>query len=86
MNTASHGLPAEELEYVRFWARLGASLIDSLLVLFICAPLATAIYGEQYWTSDQFLHGPADLLITGCCPPSPSCCSGCIDRRRRGRW
>jgi uncharacterized RDD family membrane protein YckC len=68
MNAASHELPAEELEYVGFWARLGASLIDSVLVLFICAPLATAIYGEQYWTSDQFLHGPADLLINWVLP------------------
>lgn len=58
----------EELEYVGFWARVGAALIDSLLVVFITMPLLTAVYGRQYWSSDTFIHGPADILINWVLP------------------
>jgi uncharacterized RDD family membrane protein YckC len=68
VNTTGRAVAAEDLEYVGFWARLGASLIDSVLVVFICAPLATAIYGEDYWVSDRFVHGPADILINWVLP------------------
>jgi uncharacterized RDD family membrane protein YckC len=57
-----------DLEYVGFWARTGASLIDSVLVLLICAPLATAIYGKDYWLSQRFVHGPADILVNWVLP------------------
>ena len=30
---------AGELEYVGFWPRVGAAMIDTLLLLVICAPL-----------------------------------------------
>lgn len=57
-----------DLEYVGFWPRVGASLIDTLLVLLICMPLVTWIYGRRYWTSDAFIQGPADFLITWVLP------------------
>jgi uncharacterized RDD family membrane protein YckC len=53
----------DELEYVGFWSRVGASLIDTVLVVMICWPLVTMIYGWQYWTSQAFIQGPADFLI-----------------------
>lgn len=53
----------DELEYVGFWPRVGATLIDTLLLLLICAPLATWIYGTGYWTSTAPIQGPADFLI-----------------------
>jgi uncharacterized RDD family membrane protein YckC len=53
----------DELEYVGFWSRVGASLIDTVLVIMICWPLLTMIYGWQYWTTQAFIRGPADLLI-----------------------
>ena len=56
-------MDSEDLEYVGFWARVGASLIDTLLLLLICMPLVTWAYGWQYWTSNTFIHGPADFLI-----------------------
>jgi uncharacterized RDD family membrane protein YckC len=61
-------LDAEDLEYVGFWPRVGASLIDTLLVLCVTAPLVTALYGRQYWTSDEVFHGPADLLVNWVLP------------------
>jgi uncharacterized RDD family membrane protein YckC len=59
---------SSELEYVGFWARVGASLIDTVLVLFICIPLATMIYGREYWTSTALLHGPADFIVNWLLP------------------
>jgi uncharacterized RDD family membrane protein YckC len=58
----------EELEYVGFWARVGASIIDTLLVMVICAPLLLWIYGADYWLSDEFIKGPADVLINWILP------------------
>lgn len=58
----------EELEYVGFWPRVGAALIDTLLVVFITMPLLTAVYGKQYWLSETFVHGPADILINWLLP------------------
>ena len=58
----------EELEYVGFWARVGASIIDTLLVMVICAPLVTWIYGPDYWLAAAFIRGPADILINWILP------------------
>jgi uncharacterized RDD family membrane protein YckC len=58
----------DELEYVGFWARVGAALIDTLLVLIVCAPLVTFVYGRTYWTSAALLQGPADFLINWLLP------------------
>ena len=58
----------EELEYVGFWARVGAALIDTLWVLALCIPLVTAVYGRQYWLSPDLIQGPADFLITWVLP------------------
>ena len=58
----------DELEYVGFWARVGAALIDTVLVLIVCAPLVTFVYGRAYWTSAALLQGPADFLINWLLP------------------
>ena len=62
------GIDESRLEYVGFWARLGATIIDSVLVLVICYPLLTLIYGKQYWSSTDLLHGPADFLLNWVLP------------------
>ena len=52
-------------QYVGFWARVGAAIIDTILVLIICAPLVTYVYGPDYWmgASGMLIAGPADFLI-----------------------
>ena len=52
-------------QYVGFWARVGAAVIDTILVMVICAPLLTWIYGAGYWVDLEkgFIAGPADFLI-----------------------
>jgi len=57
-----------EFEYVGFWARVGATIIDTVLVVVICFPLLTLIYGKEYWSSTQLVQGPADLLLNWVLP------------------
>jgi uncharacterized RDD family membrane protein YckC len=59
---------SEELEYVGFWPRVGAALIDTLLIMFLTVPLVTAIYGKQYWFSDTWIKGPADFVVNWVLP------------------
>ena len=54
----------ENLEYVGFWARVGASLIDTVLMLMILLPIIHMVYGSAYWASDSFIQGPFDVLIS----------------------
>jgi len=61
-------LDADELEYVGFWPRVGAALIDTLLLMVICVPIVTSIYGWEYWSSDRFIQGPADFVINWVLP------------------
>lgn len=53
---------SQELEYVGFWPRVGASLIDLLLQLAITLPLTYAVYGRL---SDnmRMVMGLGDFLI-----------------------
>ena len=54
---------SEELEYVGFWPRVVASLIDILLQVIITAPLTIAVYGYYMSPDDNLYQGPADVLI-----------------------
>lgn len=55
----------QEFEYVGFWPRVGASIIDGLIQFMITAPLLVAIYGWDYFlNNDSFISGPADFLIS----------------------
>ena len=51
------------LEYAGFWIRVGATLIDTLLIMAIAVPLLLSIYGSDYFSSNQWLQGFWDLLM-----------------------
>ncbi len=53
----------EQYEYAGFWIRTGASIIDSLLIVLITAPLLFMVYGSNYYASETFIHGPFDVFI-----------------------
>jgi len=53
-----------ELEYVGFWARVGASLIDTIILLVVIYPILFAIYGKEYFSSEQFLAGFSDFFLS----------------------
>jgi uncharacterized RDD family membrane protein YckC len=61
-------MDASEYEYVGFWARVGPAIIDSVLILIVCIPLVTWIYGREYWESTKFIHGPLDFLVNWVLP------------------
>lgn len=64
--TAAH--PDEQLAYAGFWVRVGASVIDALLLLLIVGPIVYAIYGPEYLESDVLIQGPLDFLLTWVVP------------------
>lgn len=57
-------MQADELEYVGFWPRVGASLIDTILLGIIIWPILTVFYGESYWDSEALIQGPMDFLLS----------------------
>lgn len=59
---------ADELEYAGFWARLGAMLIDTVLLVMITMPLLVWIYGWQYLSDGRLIHGPAEFLVSWAAP------------------
>ncbi len=61
-------MQTDKYEYVGFWARLGASLIDTILMALILFPLLTAIYGTGYWESPEPVQGPVDFLLSWILP------------------
>ncbi|WP_321324434.1 RDD family protein [Thiomicrorhabdus sp.] len=52
------------LEYAGFWIRVGASLIDTLILLLVTTPILLMIYGDNYWTSESILMGTWDFIIS----------------------
>jgi uncharacterized RDD family membrane protein YckC len=55
-----------ELEYVGFWPRVGAAIIDTVIVLAVTTPLLLWIYGWGYFLDPgrALIAGPADVLIS----------------------
>ncbi|MES2671252.1 MAG: RDD family protein [Pseudomonadota bacterium] len=63
-------MEASNLEYVGFWSRVGAAIVDALLVVVITFPPLVSIYGWEYFTSEKpgFIAGPTDFLISWVLP------------------
>ncbi len=53
-----------DLEYVGFWSRTGASIIDSIISLAVIYPILFAIYGKEYFTKTDFILGAGDFLLS----------------------
>lgn len=53
-----------DLEYVGFWPRVGASIIDTLLLVVITWPVLDHIYGPSYWRTTTLVKGQADFFIS----------------------
>jgi uncharacterized RDD family membrane protein YckC len=54
----------EDFEYVGFLPRLGATIIDSILLSMVVYPLLYTIYGHQYFTDDRFIAGGGHFLVS----------------------
>jgi uncharacterized RDD family membrane protein YckC len=53
----------KDLEYAGFWIRVGAALIDTVLMMIIIIPILSLIYGKEYWVSDSSFFGFWDLVL-----------------------
>jgi len=62
--------PGEEFvgEYVGFWKRLAATLIDLLIFGLVSFPLLYAVYGERMFESDRAVLGIVDFLLSYIAP------------------
>jgi uncharacterized RDD family membrane protein YckC len=54
----------EQLEYVGFWPRVLATVIDTVLVMVITIPLLAAVYGTDQLASGITFTGPSYYLIS----------------------
>ena len=52
------------VEYVGFWMRLLAFIVDGLLMQIVSIPLLILVYGWGYFRSPDFLEGPFDAFMT----------------------
>lgn len=52
-----------EFEYVGFWIRVVASLIDTVIMTLIIVPILLSYYGIEYIQDTSFLKGPVDFLM-----------------------
>ncbi len=58
----------DNLEYVGFWPRVGASIVDSIVVLAVTTPLTLLFYGWEYWHDPRFIKGPMDIAVNWALP------------------
>jgi uncharacterized RDD family membrane protein YckC len=65
-HVADMGNDAGSFEYVGFWPRVGAALLDAVIQMVFTIPLLMAIYGRSYMndTSHGPIHGPAEVFIS----------------------
>ena len=63
-------MPEQNVEYAGFWVRVGATIIDTLLIMAVLMPLLVAIYGWAYFdaASTRLFVGPADFLLSWVAP------------------
>ena len=55
---------SQDQEYAGFWIRVGASVIDTIIVLIIILPILTAVYGKAYWLDDSLVKGFWDFMFS----------------------
>lgn len=60
-------MPSVHLEYVGFWARLGAAFIDTVIQLTLLIPLTYAMYGRLS-LEGHFFMGVGDVLLNYVAP------------------
>lgn len=57
-----------EYEYAGFWIRVGASLIDAIILAMFTLPITMMVYGDSMWENESFIMGPADFLVNWVLP------------------
>ncbi len=58
----------QDLEYVGFWLRVWAAIIDSILIMMIIIPILIHLYGWSYFTTPELVSGPVNFIIAWVLP------------------
>ena len=58
----------EAVTYAGFWVRVGATLIDALLIALVTMPIFVSVYGSGYFLSEEIVQGKVDFLLTWVLP------------------
>ncbi|GHY39130.1 putative RDD protein [Vibrio cholerae] len=67
VNSMNENVPAKMsdlYEYSGFWPRVGASLIDTIIICVLTYPILISVYGWSYFESDELIQGFADLVLS----------------------
>ncbi len=64
MNSDFPATMGDVMKYTGFWPRVGASLIDTVIIFVITYPILISIYGWSYLDDDNLVVGFADLLLS----------------------
>lgn len=59
---------SEDAQYAGFWLRVAASLIDGVLLALLTLPPLAGIYGGEYFTSEEFIMGAWDVILSWVLP------------------
>ncbi len=51
-------------EYAGFWIRVGATCIDSLIIIIVIFVPLSFIYGSGFWLSGEYIQGFWDFVLT----------------------
>ena len=54
----------DDQEYAGFFIRVGAAIVDTIILLVLTVPILYLAYGGGYWESTALVHGPVDLLVS----------------------
>ncbi|HAW92823.1 MULTISPECIES: RDD family protein [unclassified Arsukibacterium] len=63
MNSEVPATMGDVKKFTGFWPRVGASLIDTLILLVITLPILISVYGWDYFDDDSFIMGFADFFM-----------------------
>ena len=64
MSDSENTVNDEPIEYVGFWVRFVASIIDSVIIAMLTFPILYLIYGAAYFDSTESIQGGADFFIS----------------------
>lgn len=54
----------EDQQYAGFFIRVGAAIVDTIILLVLTLPILFLIYGGDYWTDESIVQGTWDLLLS----------------------
>ena len=54
----------DRYQYAGFWSRVGAAVIDTVILCVLTYPILVAVYGWAYFDSDAVIQGGTDFVLT----------------------